>query len=172
LFAVIVFVPVLLQVSAGLSPTTAGLLLATMTIGMTGATTLAGRRITRSGRLRRLPVLGASVMAAALAGLAFAAPAASPVVVVAGLLVFDAGFGLTSQLLVVAVRNGVERTRIGVATSTTAFFRAFGGASGAAGRPVADAVQTTMFVAAAIAAIAALVMVALPADVDRDASAS
>jgi EmrB/QacA subfamily drug resistance transporter len=177
LFAVIVFVPVLLQVSAGLSPTNAGLLLATMTIGITGATTVAGRRIARSGRLRRLPVLGASVMAAALAGLALAAPAASPWLVVAGLMVFGAGFGLTSQLLVVAVQNGVERTRIGVATSTTAFFRAFGGASGAAGlgavfaaagRPVADAVQSTMFVAAAVAALAAIVMVALPADVDRD----
>ena len=39
-------------------------------------------------------------------------------------------------------------------------------------RPVAGAVQTTLIVAAAIAALAALVMVALPADVDRDASAS
>ena len=97
---------------------------------------------------------------------------------VAGLVVFGAGFGLTSQLLVVAVQNGVERTRIGVATSTTAFFRAFGGATGAAGlgavfaatdRPVAEAVQTTFFVAAAVAALAAIVMVALPAAVDRDA---
>ena len=68
LFAVIVFVPVLLQVSAGFAPTDAGLLLATMTIGLTGATTIAGRRIARTGRLRRLPVLGASVMAAALRG--------------------------------------------------------------------------------------------------------
>ena len=38
--------------------------------------------------------------------------------------------------------------------------------------PIADAVQTTLIVAAAIAALAAIVMVALPADVDRDASAS
>jgi hypothetical protein len=120
-------------------------------------------------------------MAAALVGLALAARAASPGIVVAGLVVFGAGFGLTSQLLVVAVQNGVERTRIGVATSTTAFFRAFGGATGAAalgavfaaaGRPVAGAVQTTLVVAAAIAALAALVMVALPAAVDRVASAS
>ena len=181
LFAVIVFVPVLLQVSAGFAPTDAGLLLATMTIGMTAATTVAGRRIARTGRLRRLPVLGASVMAAALAGLALAAPASSPGLVIAGLVVFGGGFGLTSQLLVVAVQNGVERTRIGVATSTTAFFRAFGGATGAAGlgavfaaagRPVADAVQTTFFVAAAVAALAALLMIALPAAVDRDTGAS
>jgi predicted MFS family arabinose efflux permease len=181
LFAVIVFVPVLLQVSAGFTPTEAGLLLATMTIGLTAATTLAGRRIARTGRLRRLPVLGATVMAAALAGLALAAPGASPALVISGLIVFGAGFGLTSQLLVVAVQNGVERTRIGVATSTTAFFRAFGGATGAAalgavfagaGGSIAGAVQTTLVVAAAIAALAALVMLALPAAVDRDTSAS
>ena len=35
-----------------------------------------------------------------------------------------------------------------------------------------DAVQTTLIVAAAIAALAALVLLALPAAVDRDASAS
>jgi EmrB/QacA subfamily drug resistance transporter len=177
LFSVIVFVPVLLQVSAGLSPTAAGVLLATMTIGMTAATTLAGRRVARTGRLRRLPVLGAAVMAAALTGLALAAPAASPTLVVIGLVVFGMGFGLTSQLLVVAVQNGVERTRIGVATSTTSFFRAFGGAAGAAalgavfaaaGHPVSGAVQATLFAGAGVAALAALVLVALPAAVDRD----
>ena len=176
LFSVIVFVPVLLQVAAGVAPTEAGLLLATMTIGMTAATSLAGRRVARTGRLRRLPVIGASVMAAALTGLALAAPSASLPAVIAGLVAFGAGFGLTSQLLVVAVQNGVERTRIGVATSTTSFFRAFGGAAGAAahgavfagaGGPVAGAVQATFVVAAGIAALAALVLAALPAEVDR-----
>jgi hypothetical protein len=132
--------------------------------------------VARTGRLRRLPVLGASLMAIALAGLAVNAPSASLGLVIAGLVVFGTGFGLTSQLLIVAVQNGVERTQIGVATATTSFFRAFGGAVGAAalgaifsaaGRPVGDAVQTTLFVAAGVAAVAALVALALPADVDR-----
>jgi EmrB/QacA subfamily drug resistance transporter len=176
LFGVTVFIPVLLQASAGLSPTDAGLVLAAMTIGLTIATTIAGRRIARTGRLRRLPVLGAAMMALTLAGLAVDAPSASPAVVVAGLVVFGGGFGLTSQLLVAAVQNGVERTQIGVATATTTFFRAFGGASGAAalgavfagsGGSVGHAVQAALFVAAAVAALAALVLAALPASVDR-----
>jgi EmrB/QacA subfamily drug resistance transporter len=179
LFSVIVFIPVLLQVAAGLTPTAAGVLLAATTIGMTAATTIAGRRVARTGRLRRLPVLGASVMAVALTGLGLAAPAASPAVVVVGLVVFGMGFGLTSQLLVVAVQNGVERTRIGVATSTTSFFRAFGGAAGAAalgavfsaaGHPVAGAVQAVLLAGAGVAGVAALVLLALPATVDRDVS--
>jgi EmrB/QacA subfamily drug resistance transporter len=176
LFAVTVFVPVLLQVALGISPTKAGLVLATMTIGMTIVTAVAGRRVARTGRLRRLPVLGAAVMAAALGGLSLVAPSASAAPVIALLVVFGGGFGLTSQLLVVAVQNGVERTRIGVATSATSFFRAFGGSAGAAGlgavfagagHPVGDAVRVTFAVAAAIAACAAAVLAALPADVDR-----
>jgi len=90
--------------------------------------------------------------------------------------VFGGGFGLTSQLLVAAVQNGVERTQIGVATAATTFFRAFGGATGAAtlgavfasgGHDVGIAVQRALFVAAGIAVLAAAVLTGLPADVDR-----
>jgi EmrB/QacA subfamily drug resistance transporter len=181
LFAITVFIPVLLQVAAGFSPTDAGLVLATMTIGITLATAYAGRRVARTGRLRRLPVLGASLMAVALGVLALDAPSASLAIVVVGLLLFGTGFGLTSQLLIVAVQNGVDRRQIGVATATTSFFRAFGGAAGAAAlgaifaagsRPVGEAVQRTLFVAAAVAATAALVACALPSDVDRGAGAA
>src|SRR3954471_24644035 len=92
LFGVTVFIPVLLQAAAGLSPTQAGLVLAVMTIGLTAATTIAGRRIARTGRMRRLPVVGAAMMALALVGLALDAPSASPAIVVVGLVVFGAGF--------------------------------------------------------------------------------
>jgi EmrB/QacA subfamily drug resistance transporter len=176
LFGVTVFVPVLLQASAGLSPTHAGLVLAAMTIGLTVATTVAGRRIARTGRMRRLPVAGAALMALALLALAVDAPSASPGFVVAALVVFGAGFGLTSQLLVAAVQNGVPRTQIGVATAATTFFRAFGGATGAAALgavfaagsdSVGLSVQAALFVAAGIATLAAAVLTALPVGVDR-----
>jgi fermentation-respiration switch protein FrsA (DUF1100 family) len=53
---------------------------------------------------------------------------------VAGLIaiaVLGLGFGKVSQVLVVAVQNGVEQRRIGVATAATTFFRGLGGAVGA-----------------------------------------
>jgi EmrB/QacA subfamily drug resistance transporter len=176
LFGVTVFVPVLLQASAGLSPTRAGLVLAAMTIGLSVATTFAGRRIARTGRMRRLPVAGAALMAVSLLALAIDAPSASAGVVVAMLVVFGTGFGLTSQLLVAAVQNGVPRTQIGVATAATTFFRAFGGATGAAALGAVFAagsdnvglsVQAALFVAAGVATLAAVVLTALPAGVDR-----
>ena len=45
---------------------------------------------------------------------------------------FGLGFGMVAQVLIVAVQNSVERRELGVATATTGFFRALGGAVGAA----------------------------------------
>ena len=45
---------------------------------------------------------------------------------------FGLGFGMVTQVLIVAVQNSVERRELGVATATTGFFRALGGAVGAA----------------------------------------
>jgi len=46
--------------------------------------------------------------------------------------VFGLGFGMVGQVLTVIVQNGVERRRLGTAMATTNFFRALGGAVGAA----------------------------------------
>ena len=45
---------------------------------------------------------------------------------------FGLGFGMVGQVLIVAVQNGVERRELGIAMATTSFFRALGGAVGAA----------------------------------------
>jgi predicted MFS family arabinose efflux permease len=171
LFSVTVFVPVLLQAGAGFSPTAAGLTLASMTVGITAATTVAGRRIAAGARAARLPLAGAATMAAALAGVGLLAPSSPPAAIVAVLVVFGAGFGLASQLLVVAVQNAVDRRQIGVATSTAGFFRALGGATGAAvlgavfaagHGTVGEAARATFLVAAGVAALAAVVLLRLP----------
>jgi predicted MFS family arabinose efflux permease len=177
LFAITVFVPLFLQVAAGLSPTRAGLLLVPMMIGTTVSTTLSGRSIARSGRYKRFPLIGLGLMAAALALLAALAPRHSAAGTALGLTVFGLGFGLVTQVLVVAVQNSVERSQLGIATATTTFFRALGGAvsaaalgavftarAGAATAPVhiADGVQTVFLVAAPLAALALLMLLWLP----------
>ena len=95
---------------------------------------------------------------------------------------------MVTQVLIVAVQNAVDRQRLGIATATTAFFRALGGAISAAvlgvvftsgagssaqsgtlhtldavGRiHISNAVQTVFYVAAPIAAIALIVVMWLP----------
>jgi EmrB/QacA subfamily drug resistance transporter len=175
LFAITVFVPLFLQATTGATPTEAGLLLVPMMLGITLSTTLAGRLIARTGRYKRFPVIGLGLMAAALGLLAAVAGHPSRTATGLALAVFGLGFGMVGQVLIVAVQNGVERRRLGVGMATTSFFRALGGAVGAAalgtvfasrlgpGAPadVIDAVQVVFLLGAGIAAVALLVVLRL-----------
>ncbi len=132
LFAVTVFAPLYLQEATGATPTGAGLLLVAMMVGVTVSTNFAGRRIAAGGRYKRYPLAGLALMAAGLVGLAALVGARSQLATVACLGVFGLGFGTVGQVLTVIVQNGVERRRLGTAMATTSFFRALGGAVGAA----------------------------------------
>jgi EmrB/QacA subfamily drug resistance transporter len=176
LFAVTVFLPLFLQVATGATPTDAGLLMVPMMLGVTASTTLSGRAIARSGRYKRFPVAGLGVMTAALALLAAVAGGRSQPAAGLAIALFGIGFGLVSQVLVVAVQNSVERSQLGVATATTSFFRALGGSVGAAvlgavfaaggartaPADVASGAQVVFLAAAPLAAIALLVVLRLP----------
>jgi EmrB/QacA subfamily drug resistance transporter len=187
LFAVTVFVPLFLQITTGATPTEAGLLLVPAMLGITVSTTLSGRAIARTGRYKRFPVAGLALMTAALVGLAVVAGDPSRMATGTALLVFGLGFGMVTQVLVTAIQNAVERRELGVATATAGFFRALGGAAGAAvlgavfaahagasategdgnglarvlRADVIDGVQAVFFVAAPLAALALLVVLAL-----------
>ena len=174
LFSITVFVPLFLQSATGASPTEAGLLLAPAMLGITVSTTLSGRSITRTGRYKRFPVAGLLLMSGALVLLAALAGDPSRLATGIGLVVFGFGFGMVGQVLIVAVQNSVERRELGVATATTGFFRAVGGAAGAAvlgavfaaqaghgAAGIVDGVQTVFLVAAPLAALGALVVLLL-----------
>jgi EmrB/QacA subfamily drug resistance transporter len=184
LFSVTVFVPLFLQATTGASPTESGLLLVPAMLGITVSTTLSGRSIARTGRYKRFPIAGLALMSAALVLLAALASDPSQATTGIGLAVFGLGFGMVTQVLIVAVQNSVDRRELGIATATTGFFRALGGAVGAAvlgavfaaqagshasegGQHVArgeviDGVQTVFVVAAPLAALALLVVLGLP----------
>src|SRR5215217_597557 len=183
LFAITVFVPLFLQAATGATPTQAGLLLAPAMLGITLSTTLSGRIIARTGRYKRFPVMGLALMTAALVLLAVLAGEPSQLATGVGLALFGLGFGMVTQVLVVAVQNHVERRELGVATAATGFFRALGGAVGAAvlgavfaaqagtrasatgaaeRSDIVEAVQVVFLVAAPLAALALLVVPRLP----------
>jgi predicted MFS family arabinose efflux permease len=186
LFAVTVFVPLFLQTTTGATPTEAGLLLVPAMAGITVSTTLAGRLIERTGRYKRFPLIGLGLMTAGLVLLGALSAHPSRLTIGISLGVFGLGFGMVTQVFIVAVQNSVERQQLGVATATTAFFRALGGAMGAAvlgavfaaqvGGPreqlvhvshatridVIDGVQHVFYIAAPVTAIALLITLLLP----------
>jgi EmrB/QacA subfamily drug resistance transporter len=187
LFAITVFVPLFLQTTTGASPTQAGLLMVPMMVGITVSTTLAGRSVESTGRYKRFPIAGLALMTAALALLAAVAGHPSRVATGAGLALFGLGFGMVTQILIVAVQNTVERRDLGIAMATTSFFRGLGGAVGAAilgavfaaragvhaaegglhlgpaaRADVIDAVQLVFVIAAPLTALALIAVLRLP----------
>ena len=184
LFAVTVFVPLFLQTTTGATPTEAGLLLVPAMLGITISTTVAGRLMARTGRYKAFPIVGLGMMSVALVLLAAFASAPSRLTIAVVLALFGLGFGMVTQILVVAVQNSVERRELGIATAVTGFFRALGGAVGAAvlgavfaaragihasdaagstlRGEVIDGVQAVFLVAAPLAALALVTVLLLP----------
>ena len=131
-FAVIVFMPIFLQVVEGASATESGLLLLPMLLGGTASTALAGRAISRTGRYKAFPVAGLALMAAGLLALSRIGTGTS--VATAGVLLalFGVGFGLVTQVLTVAIQSAVDRRDLGIATASANLFRSLGGSVGVA----------------------------------------
>lgn len=132
MFSITVFVPLFLQTTTGASPTEAGLLMIPMMVGITLSTAVAGRLIERTGRYKIFPLTGLALISAALVLLAVVVEHPSRVTTGVALTVFGLGFGMVGQVLIIAVQNSVEGRELGLAMAVTGFFRALGGAVGAA----------------------------------------
>jgi predicted MFS family arabinose efflux permease len=132
MFAVVIFVPLFLQIAAGASATRSGLLLLPMTAGITVSTVLCGRFIARTGRYRFLPAIGLALEAVAAFLLSRISLGTSLPTVGAYLMLFGLGFGMVTQVLVLALQNGADRRDLGIATASANFFRSLGGSVGAA----------------------------------------
>jgi EmrB/QacA subfamily drug resistance transporter len=132
LFAAIVFLPLFLQVVHGDSATDSGLLLLPLLIPSTISTIVAGRLIVRTGRYKIFPVVGLTLMTLGLALMSTMDGETSRTATSIFMAVFGLGFGMVTQVLVLAIQNSVEQRDLGIATASANFFRALGGAIGVA----------------------------------------
>lgn len=132
MFGGLAVLPLYLQIVKGASPTTAGLLMLPLTAGIMVTSVLSGQLISRTGRYRVLPVLGVTALVAAVALLATGGVDTPLPATLAVAALLGAGLGLTMQPLVLAVQNAVPPTDMGVATSSSTFFRQMGGTLGTA----------------------------------------
>lgn len=132
LFAAIVFLPLFLQLVTGASATSSGLLLLPLLVASALSTAVAGQIMARTGRYKVFPVLGLAAMGLGLLLFSTLGASVSRMGAAAFMLVFGIGFGMVSQILVVAIQNAVEPPEIGTATAAANLFRALGGAVGVA----------------------------------------
>jgi EmrB/QacA subfamily drug resistance transporter len=132
LFGSITLLPVYLQLVKGLDPTSAGLHLTPMMLGVFISSVISGQIITRIGRYKMFPVCGTAMMTVALLLLSRIDVDTSPNVASAYMLLLGLGLGMVMQILIMAVQNAVAYEKLGVATSGTTLFRSIGGSVGAA----------------------------------------
>lgn len=132
MFGAMIFIPVYLQVVDGMSPTESGLAMVPLVAGIFSTSITAGRLMSRNGRYRMFPILGAAVVTVALLLLSRLDNATPYWVAGLSMYVMGLGLGLTMQVLIVVVQNSVDRTDMGVATSSVTFFRQMGGSFGTA----------------------------------------
>lgn len=126
------FLPLFLQVAKGASATSSGLLLAPLMAGVLAASIASGRLVTRTGRYKPFPVLGAALMTAAFWLLSLLRPGTPRAVVAAEMVLLGVGVGPLMQVLVLAGQNAVEVRDLGLVTSLAQFFRELGGTFGVA----------------------------------------
>jgi EmrB/QacA subfamily drug resistance transporter len=132
LFAAIVFLPVFLQLVTGASATSSGLLTLPLLGASALSTTVAGRIMARSGRYKIFPAIGLASMSVGLLLFSTLGADGSRLTAALFMVVFGAGFGLVTQILMVAIQNAVSPREIGTATAAANLFRALGGSVGVA----------------------------------------
>ena len=130
MFGAAVFLSQYFQLSRGHSPTEAGLLTIPMMAGILIASTVAGRLISRTGKIKPFIITGAVLLTVGFAGLGTLDSRTPILLLSVEMLCVGMGVGMTLQNLVLVVQNTVPLKDIGAASSTVSFFRSLGGTIG------------------------------------------
>jgi EmrB/QacA subfamily drug resistance transporter len=132
LFGALTYIPLYLQVVRGDDPTTSGLRLIPLMVGLLVTSVLGGMLVTRTGHYRALPIIGTAMATVALYLLSRLTETTSMLILSADVLLLGAGLGFVVQILVIAVQNSIEYRDLGAGTSAATFFRSIGASFGVA----------------------------------------
>lgn len=132
MFGGLVYLPFYLQVVRGYSPTESGLALIPMVIGIFLTSVGSGLMISRTGRYKLFPILGAAITLVSMVLLSRLEADTPYWQFSLYIFALGAGLGFTMQTVVVAVQNDVALRDLGTGTSSVTFFRSMGGAFGTA----------------------------------------
>jgi MFS family permease len=177
MFGALTYLPLYQQVVRGQSPTSSGLQLFPLMVGLLVASIVSGQAIARTGRYKAFPIAGTALTVVGLLLLSGLDQSTGTVEAGAYMLVLGTGLGLVMQVLILAVQNSVSYSDLGVATSGATLFRSIGGSLGTAilgaifstrlsdqlaahvpQKPAFTGALTTVFTAAAGIALVAFVL--------------
>lgn len=132
MFGGMMTIPLFLQLVLGATPTESGLLMLPMIIGMMAASMISGQVMAKTGNYQWFPRLGTAFLVIAYFYLTFLTYDKPVWFIMIGMFLLGAGLGQLMQTLTVASQNSVDARDMGVATSSSTFFRTMGGTAGTA----------------------------------------
>ncbi|WP_051179294.1 MDR family MFS transporter [Nocardia concava] len=132
MFGGITLLPQYLQVVQGASPTKAGLLMLPLVAGMMTGSIMAGQLISKTGRYKYFPPVGAFLLTSGLFLLHFVSADTKLWVVMIFMAITGFGLGNLMQPLTLALQNALPPKDMGVSTAAATFFRQIGGTLGVA----------------------------------------
>ncbi|GGE74635.1 MDR family MFS transporter [Nesterenkonia cremea] len=132
MFGALSYMPTYLQMVTGYSPAVAGLLMIPMMGMMLTASIVMGRRTAKTGRYKRIMVVGSLLTALSLALLS-TLHADTPVILECLYMgIMGLGLGCTMQLLTLVAQNSFSQKLVGTATAGQNYFRQVGATLGSA----------------------------------------
>ncbi|MEV6319273.1 MFS transporter [Streptomyces sp. NPDC051776] len=126
------YIPVYFQLVKGTSATVAGLHMLPVTVASLVCYTLSGRAISRWGRYKVFPVVGSAFLTLGVTLCSFLDTHTSSITACLYLVVLGIGFGMISQVALVAAQNGAPYRDLGAVTSGIGYLRNVGAACGLA----------------------------------------
>ena len=132
MFGGMMTLPLLLQIVSGVGATESGLLMLPMVLGMMSASVISGTITGKTGQYKIFMSTGTGMLMLGYISL-FGYQYDTPIWVMSiSMVVIGMGLGQLMQTLTLAAQNAVPAKDIGVATSSTMFFRQMGGTLGVA----------------------------------------
>lgn len=132
MFGGMISLPLVLQIVYGATATEAGYLMIPMVMGLMISSIMSGQITGKTGKYKIFMVLGTALMSISFLYLATLTYTWAIWQISIGMVIMGLGLGQMMQTLTIASQNAVEAKDIGVATSSSTFFRQMGGTLGVA----------------------------------------
>ncbi|MFD3311880.1 MDR family MFS transporter [Streptomyces sp. NPDC058694] len=132
MFGGTLYLPLFQQSVQGVSASNSGLLLLPMMAGTVAASLVAGKVMTRTGKYKIFPVVGAASLAIGMGLLSTMDTGTSRFTTSAYMVLVGIGTGFTIQMANTIAQNAVELRDMGAASAATSLFRTLGGSLGVA----------------------------------------
>ena len=131
-FGAITFLPLYLQLGQGVSATRSGMAMLPLMFGLILSSTISGRLVSTIGRYKPMMIFGSVSMLVGIGLMTQLGPDTTVVGVAWRVFILGVGLGPAQGLFALAVQNAVPMSRLGVATSSSQFFRQIGSTVGVA----------------------------------------